>query len=111
MESKAGLDVRIQHPTQTRFTILRHRARRVAQAHASLPVQRRLNLGGTLIEEKITRAAGAEYGSYVSADELRRRIEAEGLRPVQRNTLYEEITGAPGACYKAAATAAAVPCV
>ncbi len=69
------------------------------------------DLGGTLIEEKITRAAGAEHGSYVPADELRCRIEAEGLRPVQRNTLYEEIVSAPSACSRAVATTAAVPCV
>ncbi len=46
------------------------------------------DLGGTLIEEKITRAAGASHGSYVPAAELHRRIEAEGLKAVQRTTLY-----------------------
>jgi len=46
------------------------------------------DLGGTLIEEKITRAAGATHGSYVPAAELHRRIEAEGLKAVQRTTLY-----------------------
>lgn len=47
------------------------------------------DLGGTLIEEKITRAAGASFGSYVPASELRERIKREGLRPVQRTTLYD----------------------
>ena len=46
------------------------------------------DLGGTLIEERITRAAGADFGSYVPAAELRARIEREGLRPFQRTTLY-----------------------
>ncbi len=46
------------------------------------------DLGGTLIEEKITSAAGANFGSYVAASELRARIEREGFRPVQRTTLY-----------------------
>lgn len=49
------------------------------------------DLGGTLIEEKITRAAGADFGSYVPASELRARIEREGFRPVQRTTLYDEV--------------------
>ena len=47
------------------------------------------DLGGTLIEEKISRAAGACHGSYVSAEELRARIEGEGLKPFERTTLYE----------------------
>ena len=49
------------------------------------------DIGGTLIEEKITRAAGAGHGSYVPADELRARVERAGMRPVQRTTLYEPI--------------------
>lgn len=48
------------------------------------------DLGGTLIEEKISRASGADHGSYVPAAELRARISAENLRPVQRTTLYKE---------------------
>ena len=47
------------------------------------------DLGGTLIEEKITRAAGATFGSYVPARDLSARIEREGLRSVQRTTLYK----------------------
>lgn len=48
------------------------------------------DLGGTLIEEKISRASGADHGSYVPARELAARISAAHLRPVQRTTLYEE---------------------
>jgi 7,8-didemethyl-8-hydroxy-5-deazariboflavin synthase CofH subunit len=47
------------------------------------------DLGGTLIEENISRAAGAAHGSYVSATELRERIAGEGLQPFERTTLYE----------------------
>ena len=50
------------------------------------------DIGGTLIEERISRAAGANHGSYVPAVELQRRIEAEGLQPVERTTLYGSIT-------------------
>lgn len=46
------------------------------------------DLGGTLIEERISRAAGASYGSYVPEKELCARIEAEGMRPHRRTTLY-----------------------
>jgi FO synthase subunit 2 len=47
------------------------------------------DVGGTLIEEKISRAAGARHGSYVPATQLRARIEQEGLKPMERTTLYE----------------------
>lgn len=49
------------------------------------------DIGGTLIEEKITRAAGASFGSYISPDDLRARIEREGLLSVQRTTLYDTV--------------------
>jgi len=49
------------------------------------------DLGGTLIEEKISRAAGASHGSYVPATELRARIQREGFVPAERTTLYQII--------------------
>jgi FO synthase subunit 2 len=49
------------------------------------------DIGGTLIEERISQAAGAHHGSYIPATELRRRIEAEELMPVERTTLYRTI--------------------
>ncbi|MEJ7710659.1 MAG: hypothetical protein WKF84_12525 [Pyrinomonadaceae bacterium] len=52
------------------------------------------DLGGTLIEERISRASGADHGSYIPAIELAARITAEGLQPVQRTTLYREVNGA-----------------
>ena len=60
------------------------------------------DLGGTLIEEKITRAAGADFGSYVAASELRARIAREGLQPVQRTTLYNVVASDGGANEEAA---------
>lgn len=49
------------------------------------------DLGGTLIEERISRAAGASFGSHVPEAELRRRIEAEGFVARQRTTLYADL--------------------
>ncbi len=47
------------------------------------------DLGGTLMEENISRSAGATESQYLSADELRGLIEQHGRRAVQRTTLYE----------------------
>lgn len=49
------------------------------------------DLGGTLMEENISRSAGATEVQYLSADELRGLIEGHGRRAVQRTTLYEPI--------------------
>jgi FO synthase len=46
------------------------------------------DLGGVLMNESITRAAGAMHGQEVSAAELERLIRGEGRRPRQRSTLY-----------------------
>lgn len=61
------------------------------------------DLGGTLIEEKITRAAGADFGSHVPANELRARIVREGLTPVERTTLYAMVERDVLACETASA--------
>ena len=47
------------------------------------------DLGGTLINESISTAAGAAYGQLVSPAELRRLIRDAGRVPAQRDTLYE----------------------
>jgi 7,8-didemethyl-8-hydroxy-5-deazariboflavin synthase CofH subunit len=47
------------------------------------------DLGGTLMDENISRAAGASHGQLVSADEMEAVIAAVGKTPVRRNTLYE----------------------
>jgi FO synthase len=47
------------------------------------------DLGGTLMGEIITRAAGAEHGQEVTTEEFRTVIEAAGRTPALRNTTYE----------------------
>ncbi len=46
------------------------------------------DLGGVLMNESITRAAGAMHGQEMGADELERLILRSGRRPQQRTTLY-----------------------
>jgi FO synthase subunit 2 len=46
------------------------------------------DLGGTLMEENISRSAGAREVQYLSAEELRGLIERQGRKAVQRTTLY-----------------------
>jgi len=47
------------------------------------------DLGGTLMNESITRAAGARHGQEMKPDVLRETIIRCGRKPRQRNTLYE----------------------
>jgi 2-iminoacetate synthase ThiH len=47
------------------------------------------DFGGTLMEESISRMAGAEHGQYVSPDAFRQMIHAIGRIPAQRSTLYD----------------------
>lgn len=49
------------------------------------------DIGGTLMEENISRSAGATEAQFISADGLRRIIESQGKKAVQRTTLYERI--------------------
>jgi len=49
------------------------------------------DLGGTLMEESISREAGAEAGEYTSVVDLRAMIESVGRVPRQRTTLYHLI--------------------
>jgi 7,8-didemethyl-8-hydroxy-5-deazariboflavin synthase CofH subunit len=53
------------------------------------------DFGGTLMEESISREAGADAGEYTSAEEIEALVTAMGRRPVQRTTLYQRM-GAPG---------------
>ena len=46
------------------------------------------DLGGTLMDENISRAAGADHGTEVTAEDFRRVVEPLGRRLVQRTTLY-----------------------
>lgn len=49
------------------------------------------DLGGTLMNESISRAAGALYGQEVTADEMQRMIRSAGFSPRQRTTLYGDV--------------------
>ena len=46
------------------------------------------DLGGTLMNESISRAAGSRHGQEITPAEMVRIIRAAGRVPVQRNTLY-----------------------
>ena len=46
------------------------------------------DLGGTLMEENISKAAGATSGERLTPEELRELIKAAGRLPKQRDTLY-----------------------
>ena len=47
------------------------------------------DVGGTLMEENISKSAGSKSGEYMSPDALRGMIKAAGRSPRQRNTLYK----------------------
>jgi FO synthase len=49
------------------------------------------DLGGTLMNESITRAAGSTHGQETAPREMRALIESAGRRPRQRTTLYGEV--------------------
>jgi FO synthase len=53
------------------------------------------DLGGTLMEESISRAAGAAHGPAVSTGDLEEAIRGAGRVPVRRTTLYEVPATAP----------------
>ncbi|MEO9255800.1 MAG: 5-amino-6-(D-ribitylamino)uracil--L-tyrosine 4-hydroxyphenyl transferase CofH, partial [Tepidiformaceae bacterium] len=46
------------------------------------------DMGGTLMNESISKAAGAEFGQELPPDEMERIIKDIGRKPVQRTTLY-----------------------
>jgi len=49
------------------------------------------DLGGALINESITRAAGAAHGQVWMSDDMRAAIVANGRVAQQRSTLYHPI--------------------
>lgn len=51
------------------------------------------DLGGTLMDENISRAAGAEHGTDVSAEDFAALVEPLGRTLVQRTTLYGRVSG------------------
>lgn len=49
------------------------------------------DLGGTLMNESISRAAGAAHGQELPPDEMERLIRSVHRRPRQRTTLYQDV--------------------
>jgi len=49
------------------------------------------DFGGTLIEENISKSAGAEYGEFLPPEEIIKIIKTAGKHPAQRETLYNII--------------------
>lgn len=47
------------------------------------------DLGGTLMDESISRSAGGSHGTSVEAEDLENLIRSVGRVPARRNTLYE----------------------
>jgi FO synthase len=47
------------------------------------------DMGGTLMEESISRESGADFGENLPAEEMRRLIREMGRTPVERSTTYE----------------------
>jgi 7,8-didemethyl-8-hydroxy-5-deazariboflavin synthase CofH subunit len=47
------------------------------------------DFGGTLMEESISKSAGATFGEYASPDELRALIRSIGRTPAERTTTYK----------------------
>jgi FO synthase len=50
------------------------------------------DLGGTLMNESISRAAGAAHGQEASPEKLHELIRAAGRTPKQRNTFYGDVS-------------------
>jgi FO synthase len=53
--------------------------------------------GGTLMEENISRLAGATSGQYLAPEEFHQRIREAGRIPAERNTTYTKVSVARGA--------------
>ncbi|MDX5594241.1 5-amino-6-(D-ribitylamino)uracil--L-tyrosine 4-hydroxyphenyl transferase CofH [Pseudovibrio sp. SPO723] len=49
------------------------------------------DLGGTLMNESISRAAGSDHGQEITAHEMVQIIRSAGRIPYQRNTVYREL--------------------
>ncbi len=49
------------------------------------------DFSGTLMEENISKSAGAEFGEYLSPEEIVKIINNAGKRPAQRDTIYNII--------------------
>jgi FO synthase len=49
------------------------------------------DMGGTLMEESISRESGADFGENLPAEDMRRLIRESGRVPVQRSTTYDVV--------------------
>jgi FO synthase subunit 2 len=49
------------------------------------------DFGGTLVNESISTAAGAEYGQLLRPKEIRHLIRSIGRIPAERDTTYQKI--------------------
>jgi 2-iminoacetate synthase ThiH len=52
------------------------------------------DFGGTLMEESISREAGADAGEYTSAEDIAALVRAADRTPVERTTLYRRRSSA-----------------
>ncbi len=66
------------------------------------------DLGGTLMNESITRAAGASHGQEFPPEDIEALVEGIGRKPVQRTTLYGRAPAARRAAARDAAPLAPV---
>jgi FO synthase len=66
------------------------------------------DLGGVLMDESISRAAGASHGQQLDATRMRELITAHGRRPQQRTTLYADAPGSVGQLKRRVRPSAAV---
>jgi FO synthase len=62
------------------------------------------DFGGTLMEESISREAGADAGEYTPVEEIRRLIQGVGRHPVERTTLYRKLEPTEESLTRASAT-------
>ena len=54
------------------------------------------DFGGTLMEESISREAGADAGEYTSVEEIEALIRDMGRIPLERTTLYRRVDRSNG---------------
>lgn len=53
------------------------------------------DLGGTLMDESITRSAGGTHGEEISPTQMQQMIRNAGLTPYRRGTLYQQLETFP----------------
>jgi FO synthase subunit 2 len=51
------------------------------------------DFGGTMMEDRITTAAGSKHGDYMPAEQIAQVIRAIGRVPRERDTLYRPVSG------------------